>query len=422
MQKEELLDAISNKLDVVGATDRIVPENIRPVAIPTKDRQDLGDMEVKLQAALDSVKADDRLPGILYRLANVHLQEGSFARAIILYEMTLGLNSKLIPAWIHMGLAYRMIFEPRDAVSCLGSALAMDPRNITALTHLGWAQMELEDYKTAGGTLDAALILSSKNARALLGKGKIAKITGSFVNAITWFNKAIDADPNFLPAYMELGNLYIENKEWSQAKEILDKALWINSEQPYVLGSMGDVYHSQGEYESALFYYDKAVGIKFDDPSLWIRKGDSHKALKGFKQASHAYHNAINANPELTEGWIKSGQIMLLMNDESAALEYFNTALALAPDYADVAHQRGLVYFSLEKYEEALTDFDMAFSVDAGNPEHLYYRAIVLENLDRKAEALRTWQVAQVLYEEAENGIKVAESKARAKRLEQALK
>jgi len=129
---DELLESITIKLDKQNPTGDIEPERIRPVAIMTHERRQLGDLERDFQKVLDTIKYDERVPPMLARLADMHLREANFGRAIILYEMTLGLNSDQVSSWVNMGLAYLLVGDPKDAISCLGSALALEPENALA--------------------------------------------------------------------------------------------------------------------------------------------------------------------------------------------------------------------------------------------------------------------------------------------------
>jgi len=414
---DELLESITIKLDKQNPPENIEPERIRPVAIMTRERRQLGDLERDFQKVLDTIKYDERVPPMLARLADMHLREANFGRAIILYEMTLGLNSEQVSSWVNMGLAYLLVGDPKDAISCLGSALALEPGNALALVYLAQAQLRQGEYEECNKNLDRVLHINADQPRALLVKGKYFKAIEKPEISVTWLKRAILHNPQFLPAMMELGNVYFSLKHYDDAIAVLTDALALDPEQPYALSTMGDIYYEQHDPETAIYYFDKAISIKFDDPELWIKKGDLHRSRKSYKQASNAYQKAINANPEYVKAWVRNGAVMLLLQDESTALEYLNTALALEPDNADVAHQRGLIHYSLEKHDDALNDFDKAFSVEPSNPMHLYYRALILEILDRADEAKRTWVVAQSLFEDMDDVTKAAECKARIRRI-----
>jgi len=242
---DELLESITTKLDKHTPSGDIEPERIRPVAIMTRERRQLGDLEKDFQKVLDAIKYDERVPPMLAKLADLHLREANFGRAIILYEMTLGLDSEQVSAWINMGLAYLLVGDPKDAISCLGSALALDPENSLALVYLAQAQLRQGDFEECNKNLDRALHIIIDQPRALLTKGKYFKAIGKVEVAVTWLKRAIQQNPEFLPAMMELGYVYFSLKRYDDAIAILTDALAIDAEQPYALSTMGDIYFEQ---------------------------------------------------------------------------------------------------------------------------------------------------------------------------------
>jgi tetratricopeptide (TPR) repeat protein len=316
-----------------------------------------------------------------------------------------------------MGLTYLLAEEFKDAISCFGSALAIDSENVDAMTYLAMAELKLGNLENCLKNVEAALGIRQNYERALHVKGLYFEAQGNLRGAITWIEGALTVNPKFIPGLMDLGRISMLLEKREESINALTQILKIDREQPYAHQLIGDIYYKEGQYEYALHHYEQAVVLKGEDPSLWIKKGNTHRIMKSYKEASDAYHKAINADPENTEAWVKCGEIMLLLNEQDTALEYFNTALALNPKDSTVSHKRGRLYFSLERFEEALDDFDNAFSSDPGNPEHLYYRALILENLDRNDEAKRTWQVAAGLYNEEGNVTKAAECNARARNL-----
>ena len=171
MENEEFLTSLISKLDSVGVEDEIRPENIHPLTLRTRERKELSELEVEFQKRLEAIKYDPRVPELVLRLANIHLKESNFGRAIILYEIALGLNSDLITGWIHMGLAYLLVDEAKDAISCFGSALAIDPENVDALTYLAQAELKLGNFESCLKNIEEALRIHPEYERALLVKG-----------------------------------------------------------------------------------------------------------------------------------------------------------------------------------------------------------------------------------------------------------
>ncbi|MHA1422182.1 MAG: tetratricopeptide repeat protein, partial [Candidatus Thorarchaeota archaeon] len=106
------------------------------------------------------------------------------------------------------GLAYLLVGDPKDAISCFGSALAIDPNEVSALIYLAQAQLRQGDFEESNKNLDRALHIAADHPRALLVKGKYFKATGKPEVALTWLKRSIQHNPQFLPAMMELGNVY----------------------------------------------------------------------------------------------------------------------------------------------------------------------------------------------------------------------
>ncbi|MGQ4911652.1 MAG: tetratricopeptide repeat protein, partial [Candidatus Thorarchaeota archaeon] len=200
MNADELLEELDTKLAEISPQTVIEPESIRPVAIMTRSRRNIGELEKELQKTLDAIKHDSRIPGLLTRLADLHLREADFSRAIVLYETALGLDSNQTEAWINMGLTYLMVGAVKDSVSCLGSALALEPDNVSAQVYIAEAHFQQGELEECNATLDRVLRRSSTHARALMLKGKYYRAMGQLEVAATWLARAVEADSSFLPA------------------------------------------------------------------------------------------------------------------------------------------------------------------------------------------------------------------------------
>jgi len=417
MQAEDLVSALASSLDKVGQTREVDPDRIRADTIQSRDRKRVGELEDDLERSLDSLRADEKLPDLLFRLANMHFQEGGFGRAIVLYERTLQLDSKMLPAWLHMALAYLMLNQYKDAVRCMTDALEVDPNDPAINLTLARAYIGMGNLEKSRLHLERAMEYDPDNHEAFRVKALYLEAIGRPEQAVTWLRRAIWKKATFASAYLDLGRLYISQNRLVLAKQILTDGMHNSPEHPGILTALGDLHMKSGEYEKALEKFNAALSTRMDDPILWIKKGDMHKMLKSYDEASRAYEKAINADPESVEAWIRTARILVLENDIPTALECFNTARALAPSDWDAAYERGMVLASAGKLQEALSDLDDAFSVAPDRPESLYQRAQILEKLYRNDEARRTWEVAAQLYREEGETMRAAECVARMKRL-----
>ncbi len=94
---------------------------------------------------------------------------------------------------------------------------------------------------------------------------------GDYQAATTYFNKAIELDPNFLDSYYNLGVLYEYQKDYDNAMKILRTLVAKNPGDDEAKIKLADLYYKKGEYAAAMSYlssvpkesrlYSKAQGI-----------------------------------------------------------------------------------------------------------------------------------------------------------------
>ena len=89
MGTENIIATVKEVLTQLQVKDGIGFDDVRPVAIPSAERKKLAELEKELDRAMEALKQDPDLPNLLYNLANLHLGEGNFGRAIVLYERCL---------------------------------------------------------------------------------------------------------------------------------------------------------------------------------------------------------------------------------------------------------------------------------------------------------------------------------------------
>ena len=76
---------------------------------------------------------------------------------------------------------------------------------------------------------------------------------GNYAKAREAFLKAIHADPNYFEAFVQLGALAFEKKDWKKSAEYFNQALALDSvKNPMIHFKLGELYWFQDEYDIAL--------------------------------------------------------------------------------------------------------------------------------------------------------------------------
>lgn len=256
-----------------------------------------------------------------------------------------------------------------------------------------------------------------------------------FQDAINYYNKAIEADPNFAPAYAGLGEVYsftgyykMEVKEeyedsYNRSYENILKALKLDSksndtqralalnylhlrrvnEAEAVAKRVVELDPNDAESYYVLWatsgrdpespYIKKALEL---DPNLVVayiglgnaylfNKGDYAKATEQYKKAveiadSPQLHNYLGTSLR-TEGYL-----------DKAVSEYVK-AIELDSNYAPAYMNLGATFLYMSKFGDSITEEQKAISLNSNDPEAYYHLARALELSGKPKQAIENYRI-----------------------------
>jgi len=129
------------------------------------------------------------------------------------YEIALDLWPKFSNAIINLGTIYEKSGKYTEAEKLYRKALDMDPHFAVLWMNLGVVEGFLEKHKEAEHSFKVALYLgfdiihSKSYPQCLFNLGTLYMNTGEFEKAISYFEKALKADPNHFGAQINLSGL-----------------------------------------------------------------------------------------------------------------------------------------------------------------------------------------------------------------------
>jgi lipoprotein NlpI len=116
--------------------------------------------------------------------------------------------------------------------------------------------------------------------------------------AIEFFNKTIEMDPNYSPAWNDKGIVHMELKEFDEAFKCFDNAMRIDSSNSMPVYNMGYVLLMQEKYEKAVHAFDTFLERYPDEKNDFYKyglylKAEAHYKLKQYDQAKKLLDEAI---------------------------------------------------------------------------------------------------------------------------------
>jgi len=128
------------------------------------------------------------------------------------------------------------------------------PRRLVAVVALGLCASTTALAKQTQGTTTAPGKTTSGqvNQQKLFSEGEAALRDGDLDRAERAFKAFINADPQYAPAYANLGVVYMRRKQWDDALKVLDKAAKLAPKLTGIRLNIGLAYYRKGDFRHAI--------------------------------------------------------------------------------------------------------------------------------------------------------------------------
>ena len=156
--------------------------------------------------------------------------------------------------------------RPDDAITAARAALKRDERFVPAMMSLVRANLKAGKVELADSILDQALSVDEKNAQLHFFKGKRYADDSRLSEAITEFKRAVELDPDFAEARMELGLRLLAGANYDDALVQLQAVDKLTPRLVEVQLALGDALRSKGQWTDAKAAFDKALRMRADLP------------------------------------------------------------------------------------------------------------------------------------------------------------
>jgi tetratricopeptide (TPR) repeat protein len=226
-----------------------------------------------------------------------------------------------------------------------------------------------------------------------LHAGVEADKAGQLDAAITEFQKAIDLDPKLAVAFVDLGEVFIEKRDYAAAVPPLKHALELNAKVEGAHQLLGYALLAQGYAAEAVPHLEKAgdesaLGIALleagrlpeavtvlqktlakspDDPDLLYYYGRAAGLLSkdAFDTLESRFPDSARAHQMMAEDYAA-------LREVPSAEREFNEALRLRPQTAGLHLDIGYLYARAQQWDKAEEQFRLESELQPGNAEAMY--------------------------------------------------
>ena len=185
---------------------------------------------------------------------------------------------------------------------------------------------------------------------------------GRSPEAVAQLERALDFDPDYAAAHVDLGLLLVEQGQYLQAIDHYNQALAVRPRYVGALVNRATAYQEIGQLAVAEADYLLALALDPDDATAHNNLGQLLWAQGQYDQAVAHYHQAVAAKPLFAEGHCSLANVYLSRDQVDQAIAEYQRALQINSELA-AAHlglgaayrQHGQLDLAIESYRRALS-------------------------------------------------------------------
>jgi tetratricopeptide (TPR) repeat protein len=240
---------------------------------------------------------------------------------------------------------------------------------------------------------------------------------------------AIKKDRDYGEAYLELGVLKLQAKEYKSALDALDKAepllpesplVYLNRARVYLAQGnealalenaltanqmditlifayrvIGEVYQAQGDIEGSLKPLTTYIQYVENDAFAWMLIARAQMAVNELDDAQDSVEEALALNKNMADAYLIRAEIYLSNGNGQKAWADYRTVQNMDASSFEANLGIGKALMALKYPGDAYMQFERSKAMakkDSQKAELLYWRALSLDELSEFAAALRDWR------------------------------
>jgi len=174
--------------------------------------------------------------------------------------------------------------------------------------------------------------------------GVIAHGRGNFLVAERHFERALEINPAYTEAALNLAVTYNDRGKYEKAREVYGRikvgpAGTTQGLDPFARGKianmhadLGQAYQDAGLVREAIAEYEKAVALCPHFADLQTKLGALLREISDLASARARYEAALQAKPNYVPARLQLGVLLLATGDASAAEEHWKHVISLDPE------------------------------------------------------------------------------------------
>ena len=227
----------------------------------------------------------------------------------------------------------------------------------------GLTRFRQKDIESAARHFSNALKIYPEHQKARKGLDNVTKQflnagnksykRGDLSNATSYYEKALEFDPEFYLAYFQLGVLQKKQGQSKLAIESLNKVLEINPEHDKTWFTLGTAYETDGNIDTAIDHYLKAIDINTGYSKAYGNLGKLYTEKQNYKEAEDILKTIVQIDSKYSDGFMRLGLLYLELENYDEAASNLEKSIELDDKDYNKFFNLASAYNHLEKWNDA---------------------------------------------------------------------
>jgi tetratricopeptide (TPR) repeat protein len=246
------------------------------------------------------------------------------------------------------------------------------------------AKRNFKDYEET----DSIILLNYQSERnAHYGLGQACENLDQTVEAIRWYESAVEDGERYLDTFLRLSELFYNQDEYSKAIDYAEKHL---SAEPSAWPAhyiAGESYRLSGNYDSAIMHLQEAASICEGSQETIYALARALFEAGRLDEADRCADVLIAKFPDFEHAFRVVADIKYATSRFDLAARYYEKWTMTCPNDEEVWNNLGNSYFKLGRFEEAEQRYRRALSLSPDMAVAARNLGISLAKIDRTSEA-----------------------------------
>src|SRR3989338_12094 len=168
---------------------------------------------------------------------------------------------------------------------------------------------------------------------------------GNFNEAIPFFERALELDPNFSKPFINLIEAYTQTNQPLKVRELFEKTKTLGIEEGSIYFNMGLINERENNLDQALDYYKKSIALNSSLTASYINSSIVYYRLNRKQDAIQILLDLLKLNSHSPEANNNLGSIYLELNEVEKSISYLLKAIELDPNYPEPHQTLSRAYF-----------------------------------------------------------------------------